>query len=95
MKSLVRYFVSVTFCMPVCPPPLHPPSGGQIPHKANSLVRGIELKLWVFGSYRRLSCLSALELYRAGGSWIYRGQALNRGEFFTHTRNVTIDMCDI
>ena len=83
MKSLVRYFVSVTFCMPVClPPPLL--SGGQIPHKANSLVRGIELKLWVLGTYRRLSCLSALELYRAGGSWIYRGQTLNRGEFFTN-----------
>ena len=83
MKSLVWYFVSVTFCMPVClPPPLL--SGGQIPHKANSLVRGIELKLWVLGTYRRLSCLSALELYRAGGSWIYRGQTLNRGEFFTN-----------
>ena len=24
MKSLVRYFVSVAFCMPVCPPPLTP-----------------------------------------------------------------------
>jgi hypothetical protein len=50
----------------------------------------------VFGTYRRLSCLSALELYRAGGSWIYeyRGQKLNRGEFFTN--NVTMgDVCDI
>jgi hypothetical protein len=48
MKSLVRYFVSVTFCMPVCPPLPHRSFCGQIPHKANSLVRGIELKLWVF-----------------------------------------------
>jgi hypothetical protein len=77
-------------------PPSPTPSGGQIPHKANSLVRGIELKLWVFGTYGRLSCLSALELYRASGSWIYeyRGQTLNRGEFFTN--NVTMgDVRDI